>query len=98
VLTTKGNVFPPRYPVNELVTVSELLREGTPIMASSCCDSRPGDTERYDGHSARLEEQFRKFKNGIAAATAADDDQPDLAPLPKLRPFAQEPAQALPVR
>ena len=32
----------------EFVTVSELLAAGTPVIASSCYDSRPGDTDRYD--------------------------------------------------
>ena len=30
------------------VTVSELLAAGTPVIASTCYDSRPGDTDRYD--------------------------------------------------
>lgn len=30
------------------VTVSELLAAGTPVIAQTCYDSRPGDTERYD--------------------------------------------------
>lgn len=30
------------------VTVSELLRLGTPVMAQTCYDSKPGDTDRYD--------------------------------------------------
>lgn len=32
----------------EFVTVSELLATGRPVIADSCYDSRPGDTERYD--------------------------------------------------
>jgi peptidoglycan/xylan/chitin deacetylase (PgdA/CDA1 family) len=32
----------------EFVTVSELLAAGTPEIASSCYDSRPGDTDKYD--------------------------------------------------
>ena len=32
----------------EFVTVSELLELGKPVVASSCYDSRPGDTDRYD--------------------------------------------------
>lgn len=32
----------------QFVTVSELLARGTPVIASSCYDSKPGDTDRYD--------------------------------------------------
>ncbi len=32
----------------EFVTVSELLAAGRPVIAQSCYDSRPGDTDRYD--------------------------------------------------
>ncbi len=32
----------------EFVTVSELLELGKPVVAASCYDSRPGDTDRYD--------------------------------------------------
>lgn len=31
-----------------LVTVSELLAAGRPVVASDCYDSHPGDTARYD--------------------------------------------------
>lgn len=32
----------------EFVTVSELLAAGKPVIAATCYDSRPGDTDRYD--------------------------------------------------
>lgn len=32
----------------EFVTVSELLAAGRPVVAQTCYDSRPGDTDRYD--------------------------------------------------
>lgn len=32
----------------EFVTVSELLAAGRPVIAETCYDSRPGDTDRYD--------------------------------------------------
>lgn len=32
----------------EFVTVSELLAAGTPVIASTCYDHRPGDTDKYD--------------------------------------------------
>lgn len=32
----------------QFVTVSELLARGTPVIAPTCYDNRPGDTDRYD--------------------------------------------------
>ncbi|MFN0218169.1 MAG: polysaccharide deacetylase family protein [Hyphomicrobium sp.] len=32
----------------QFVTVSELLAKGKPVIASSCYNARPGDTDRYD--------------------------------------------------
>jgi hypothetical protein len=32
----------------EFVTVSELIAAGKPLVAETCYDSRPGDTDRYD--------------------------------------------------
>jgi peptidoglycan/xylan/chitin deacetylase (PgdA/CDA1 family) len=32
----------------EFVTVSELMRAGTPVVDSRCYDARPGDTDKYD--------------------------------------------------
>jgi peptidoglycan-N-acetylglucosamine deacetylase len=32
----------------EFVTVSELIAAGKPVVAETCYDSRPGDTDRYD--------------------------------------------------
>lgn len=32
----------------QFVTLSELLAAGTPVVATSCYDSRPGDTDKYD--------------------------------------------------
>ncbi len=46
----------------EFVTVSELLARGKPVIAGSCFDARPGDTNRYDGLLAR-----RKTKPAQAA-------------------------------
>ena len=36
----------------QFVTVSELLAAGKPVITSTCYDSRPGDTDRYDHLSA----------------------------------------------
>jgi peptidoglycan/xylan/chitin deacetylase (PgdA/CDA1 family) len=33
----------------QFVTVSELLAQGTPEISATCYDSRPGDTDHYDG-------------------------------------------------
>lgn len=37
----------------EFVTVSELIDAGEPVIAQSCYDNRPGDTDRYDVFAAR---------------------------------------------
>ena len=37
----------------EFVTVSELLEAGEPVVAQSCYDKKPGDTDRYDVLAAR---------------------------------------------
>jgi peptidoglycan-N-acetylglucosamine deacetylase len=37
----------------EFVTVSELLAAGTPEIAATCYDSRPGDTDKYDTFFSR---------------------------------------------
>lgn len=36
----------------EFVTVSELIAAGRPVIADTCYDSRPGDTDRYDDLAA----------------------------------------------
>jgi peptidoglycan-N-acetylglucosamine deacetylase len=37
----------------EFVTVSELLDAGEPVVAATCYDNKPGDTDRYDVFAAR---------------------------------------------
>jgi len=37
----------------DFVTVSELIDAGEPIVAQTCYDTRPGDTDRYDVFAAR---------------------------------------------
>jgi peptidoglycan/xylan/chitin deacetylase (PgdA/CDA1 family) len=37
----------------ELVTVGELLAAGRPVVAETCYDARPGDTDRYDAFFRR---------------------------------------------
>lgn len=38
----------------EFVTVSELLAAGTPVIADTCYNSKPGDTDRYDHFTGLL--------------------------------------------
>jgi peptidoglycan/xylan/chitin deacetylase (PgdA/CDA1 family) len=47
----------------EFVTISELLATpgARPRFTSTCYDSRPGDADRYDDLSTRLETQYRAF-------------------------------------
>jgi len=54
----------------EFVTVSELLAAGKPVIAASCYDSRPGDTDRYD------------FLHALAARHKSLTDQTSLTELP----------------
>jgi len=48
----------------EFVTVSELLNANgaRPVIAQTCYDSRPGDTDHYDSFARRLEAEYQKFK------------------------------------
>ena len=50
-LKTKGYQF---------VTVSELLSSGTPEIARTCYDSRPGDTDRYDQFFRQVKARSRR--------------------------------------
>lgn len=45
----------------EFVTVSELLAAGKPVIAETCYNSRPGDTDRYDRFPALLASQKRTY-------------------------------------
>jgi peptidoglycan-N-acetylglucosamine deacetylase len=47
-----------------LVTVSELLQAGRPVVLKSCYDVRPGDTNRYDRLARRLEERYKRSRFG----------------------------------
>ncbi|MDX2157653.1 MAG: polysaccharide deacetylase family protein [Hyphomicrobiaceae bacterium] len=44
----------------ELVTVSELLAAGTPEIAATCYDHKPGDTDRYDRVFAAFRTEVRR--------------------------------------
>lgn len=53
------------------VTVTELLDSGKPVYSSTCYDSRPGDTDRYDALAQRLNGQYarQKAKPGTGFST-----------------------------
>jgi peptidoglycan/xylan/chitin deacetylase (PgdA/CDA1 family) len=48
----------------EFVTVSELLAAGRPVIAPTCYDARPGDTDRYDALFAARREPQRAGPRG----------------------------------
>jgi peptidoglycan/xylan/chitin deacetylase (PgdA/CDA1 family) len=50
----------------EFVTVSELMAAGRPVISPTCYDSRPGDTDRYDGLARRLEGRYQRFLAKVA--------------------------------
>lgn len=52
------------------VTVTELLGKGTPVVAPTCYNNRPGDTDRYD-FPMRLAARKVHKPAGATAATAA---------------------------
>jgi peptidoglycan/xylan/chitin deacetylase (PgdA/CDA1 family) len=71
------------------VTVSELLASGQPEYAPSCYDETPGDSDRYDGLAARLEqayfkarERFRAQPVGEVGKSLPPPPEPVLAPRP----------------
>ncbi len=51
----------------EFVTVSELLAAGTPVIADSCYNAKPGDTDRYDHFTGLL--AARKQSGGAGWGT-----------------------------
>jgi peptidoglycan-N-acetylglucosamine deacetylase len=59
------------------VTVSELLARGKPVIAESCYDTRPGDTDRYD-FLGRLQANARGNVDmfGWLPTVAPSDDAP----------------------
>jgi hypothetical protein len=59
----------------QLVTVSELLAEpgAQPVYADMCYDFRPGDTNRYDTFSLRLEEDYSRFVGSQPRPASAVD-------------------------
>ena len=55
----------------EFVTVGELLAAGRPVIATSCYDSKPGDTDRYD-HPLGLLARTRGAHAGGNSDTAGE--------------------------
>lgn len=72
----------------QFVTVSELLAAGKPVIATSCYDNRPGDTDRYDhpfsllakGHSAAAKTAAAPGLSWDTTASPVRRSQP--APVP----------------
>ncbi|BBF93125.1 polysaccharide deacetylase family protein [Blastochloris tepida] len=60
----------------EFVTVSELLAAGSPVVAATCYDSRPGDTDHYDEFARRLEGRYQRYLARIGAPGSADTGAP----------------------
>ncbi len=74
------------------VTVSELLEAGEPVAERICYDSRPGDTDRYDGLARRLELMYQRARaKALSAAAALGGAEPPPTSVPIPAP-AQRPA------
>ncbi len=77
----------------EFVTVSELLELGKPVVAATCYDSRPGDTDRYDFLFAKKKGTDAGWlPAGIAAEPSASQSRKKKAPpasgwSPHVEPF-----------
>lgn len=68
------------------VKLSELLELGEPVYASTCYDSRPGDTDRYDGLARYLAtHQLRGRQEVISGARGVEGNR---APFQTRRPAA----------
>ena len=64
-------------------TLSELLARGEPEYSSSCYDSRPGDTDRYDGLALRLDEAYALWRQKVLSGPIEPNSVP--APVPAKR-------------
>jgi peptidoglycan/xylan/chitin deacetylase (PgdA/CDA1 family) len=58
----------------QFVTVSELLKLGRPVYASTCYDQREGDTDMYDNLALRLGSPFERAK--ARASEGSDKTDP----------------------
>ena len=68
----------------EFVTVSELLAAGTPEIASTCYERRPGDNARYDQLSARLPRNASPAGGGQGAGARKSPPQAQSGSWPAL--------------
>lgn len=66
------------------VTVSELLARGEPVYSRTCYDSRPGDTDRYDGLAQHLDTIYRRARRKAIATPIELQSVP--VPVPAQRP------------
>ena len=71
----------------KFVTVSELLSMGKPVIAQTCFDSRPGDTNRYDFVGAF---RNRITPSAVVASNASGEAKPAKAPKLKAKPASHE--------
>lgn len=62
------------------VKVSELLRAGTPVYSPLCYDYRPGDVDRYQSLSRRLEATYDRFYSKIGKRRPVLSQRPPLQP------------------
>ncbi len=53
------------------VTVSELLAAGKPVIADTCYDNRPGDSDHYDHFTSLLAGNSRKQEGSAASAAGS---------------------------
>jgi len=54
----------------EFVTVSELMKAGEPVITPDCYDSKPGDTNHYDGFARHLEILYQRARKRYASKNA----------------------------
>ena len=83
----------------QFVTVSELLAAGKPVIAPTCYNNKPGDTDRYDHPLGLLAGHPGAAKTRAASAQASETlpwlTQTQPAPGPKIRD-PRRPAQETP--
>ena len=79
----------------EFVTVSELLAAGRPVIAATCYNTKPGDTDRYDHPLGLLAHAANRGKPGTAGGEALPWQLPWQTAV--TRPAAPKRATAKPV-
>ncbi len=75
------------------VTVSELLARGKPVIADSCYDSKPGDTNRYDFLAGGKPKPAAGGFVPTASLPWATDSAAIKRPAPVSKPKAEQPGQ-----